>query len=145
MFEHCRDESEHVWCLLHAPQGMHTVKDCLYYDDSARRDIERLQSMIDKLTEYRQLIAKRAALIMEAAYDLKLVFTRDRSYYSKHVTYKIELLQVYRQPGIRDFAAETYSFPGKDRKQAFAKFAEMQKLHPGIETETHLEKANWEK
>lgn len=113
------------------------------HDDSAARMIARCQALIDQLTEYRAALAERYAALATAAYRERLELTRDPGYRGKPVIYFVRIVRTYEDGTTEKPLEETYT--GKERRAAFARFAELKKQRPGIETLQDTEKRSWER
>ena len=113
------------------------------HDDSAARMIARCNELIDQLTEYRAALAERYAALATAAYRDRLELIRERRWRDSPVLYHVQIIRTYE-----DGTAETVlheHFTGKERRAAFARFAELKHQRPGIETMQDTEKKPWEK
>lgn len=95
--------------------------------------------MIEDMSEYRQALAGRYKQLATMP-SRRLKLERHASYYNKKIYY------------IRHFtdyddgtSVETETFPGKDRRAALARFAELKKQYPGIVAETDIERKSWER
>lgn len=113
------------------------------YDQSAARLITEAQTLIDQLTEYRAALAERYAALATAAYRDRLELTRERRWRDSPVLYHVQIIRTYE-----DGTAETVlheHFTGKERRKAFARFAELKHQRPGIETMQDTDKRSWER
>ncbi len=133
----------HLYCPK-PERLMHTLEGCKRYDAHTLQDIERLEGLIADLKEYRQMIAARAALLATAVYDYRLSLVR-KKHYQGSVTYYVCLEKVFEDATIppQPVISETYS--GAERHKARARFEELKKQRPGIETFVNTEKASWER
>ncbi len=113
------------------------------YDDSAARIIAQCQALIAQLTEYRQALAERYAALMTAAYRDRLELTRDPGYRGKPVLYFVRIVRTYEDGTTERVLDEKYF--GAERRKAFARFAELKKQRPGIETMQDTDKRSWER
>ena len=114
-----------------------------YNDENAARMIANCQTLIDQLTEYRAALAERYAALATAAYRDRLELIRERRWRDSLVLYHVQIVRTYE-----DGTAETVlheHFTGKERRAAFARFAELKKQRPGIETMQDTEKRSWER
>ena len=114
-----------------------------YNDENAARIIAQCQALIAQLTEYRQALADRYAALATAAYRERLELIRERHWRDSPVLYHVQIVRTYE-----DGTAETVlheHFTGKERRAAFARFAELKKQRPGIETMQDTEKRSWER
>lgn len=114
-----------------------------YNDENAARIIAQCQALIAQLTEYRQALADRYAALATAAYRERLELIRERHWRDSPVLYHVQIVRTYE-----DGTAETVlheHFTGKERRAAFARFAELKKQRPGIETMQDTDKRSWER
>lgn len=114
-----------------------------HHDESAARVIAQCQALIAQLTEYRAALAERYAALATAAYRERLELTRDPGYRGKPVIYFVRIVRTYEDGTTEKTLEETYT--GKERRKAFARFAELKKQRPGIETLQDTEKRSWER
>lgn len=112
------------------------------YDESAARLIERCEEVIAALKEYRQALAARYAELDAAPYSLRLELERKPSYSGSGVLYYVRIVRSYQDGTEVQELAETYQ--GKQRREALARFEELKKQRPGIETVKDIERRNWE-
>lgn len=143
MFCHKPEYRRDIYIYLTHP-GMTTDPDRLQRDDKcAAEKIKDLQSAIDDLQEYRAALSLRYNELTTQPYTLKLSLTRHRSYRDSHTTYTVKITRTYADTTSHDQLIETY--PGKERHTAIARYHELLKSHPGIESEMDIEKRAWEK
>ena len=112
-------------------------------DESAARLIERCEEVIEALKEYRQALAERYAELESAPYALRLELERKPSYNGSGVLYYVRIIREYQDGTEVQELAETYQ--GKQRREALARFEELKKQRPGIETVKDIEKRSWER
>ena len=112
------------------------------YDESAARIIERCEEVIAALKEYRQALAARYAELDAAPYSLRLELERKPSYSGSGVLYYVRIVRSYQDGTEVQELAETYQ--GKQRREALARFEELKKQRPGIETVKDIERRSWE-
>ena len=113
------------------------------HDDSAARMIARCNELIDQLTEYRAALAERYAALATAAYRERLELIRDPGYRGKQVIYFVRIVRTYEDGTTERVLDEKYF--GTERRAAFARFAELKKQRPGIETMQDTDKRSWER
>ena len=113
------------------------------YDQSAARLITEAPALIGQLTEYRAALAERDAALATAAYCDRLELTRDPGYRGKLVIYFVRIVRTYEDGTTERVLDEKYF--GTERRKAFARFAELKKQRPGIETMQDTEKRSWER
>lgn len=126
------------------PEQLRSLEECQYRDTYVQQDIERLENLIADLKEYRQMVAARASVLATAVYDYRLSLIRNRHYRSG-VDYYVKLEKVFADPSIPPQAVISETYPGNKRHKARARFAELKKQRPGIETLVDIEKARWER
>lgn len=114
-----------------------------YQDEKAARAIAQCHALIDQLTEYRTALAERYAALATAAYRERLELTRDPGYRGKQVLYFVRIVRTYEDGTTERVLDEKYF--GTERRKAFARFAELKKQRPGIETMQDTEKRSWER
>lgn len=112
-------------------------------DESAARLISKCQALLADLTEYRQALAARYAALATAAYHDRLELIRERLWRDRPVTYHVKIIRTYEDGTTETPLHETY--PGQERRKAFARFAALQKERPGIETRQDTDKRPWER
>ena len=114
-----------------------------YNDENAARIIAQCQALIDQLTEYRAALAERYAALATAAYRDRLELIRDPGYRGKLVLYFVRIVRTYEDGTTERVLDEKYF--GTERRKAFARFAELKKQRPGIETMQDTDKRSWER
>nr|DAJ94664.1 MAG TPA: hypothetical protein [Caudoviricetes sp.] len=114
-----------------------------YNDETAARLIEDCRRLADQLTDYRQALAERYAALATAAYRDRLELIRERRWRESPVVYHVQIVRTYEDGTTETALHET--FHGQERRKAFARFTELQKQRPGIETMQDTEKKPWEK
>ena len=114
-----------------------------YNDENAARIIAQCHALIDHLTEYRAALAERYAALATAAYRDRLELIRDPGYRGKLVLYFVRIVRTYEDGTTERVLDEKYF--GTERRKAFARFAELKKQRPGIETMQDTEKRSWER
>ena len=91
----------------------------------------------------RQALAERYAALATAAYRDRLELTRERRWRDSPVVYHVQIVRTY-EDGTTETVLHEH-FTGKERRAAFARFAELKHQRPGIETMQDTEKKPWEK
>ena len=114
-----------------------------HQDETAARMIASCQALIDQLTEYRQALSARYAALATAAYRDRLELIRDPGYRGKPVLYFVRIVRTYEDGTTERVLDEKYF--GTERRKAFARFAELKKQRPGIETIQDTDKRSWER
>lgn len=113
-----------------------------YNDGSAAQVIAQCQSMIETMTAYRQALAERYATLATAAYKDRLEIERQPTCYNG-IRYYVRILRTYEDGTTETLLSETY--PGKERHTALARFSELQKQRPGIDTVKDIARHSWER
>lgn len=114
-----------------------------YYDDSAARTIAECEAVIEALKEYRQDLAARYAQLTTAPYKLRLEIERDPHWRNQGVDYYVRIVKTYEDGTEIKELNEHYT--GKQRREALARFEELRKQRPGIETVKDIARRSWEK
>lgn len=114
-----------------------------YNDETAARLIEDCRRLADQLTDYRQALAERYAALATAAYRDRLELVRERRWRDSPVLYHVQIIRTY-EDGTTETVLHEH-FTGKERRAAFARFEELKRQRPGIETLQDTEKKPWEK
>lgn len=104
--------------------------------------VAQCKKLIEDMSEYRQDLAARYNQLatMPSRRRLKLEryvnYDNKKFYYIRHFTEYDDGTSV---------ETETETFPGKERRAALARFAELKKQYPGIAAEMDIDKKSWEK
>ena len=114
-----------------------------YYDDSAAQTIAEGEAVIEALKEYRQALAARYAQLTTAPYKLRLEIERDPHWRNQGVDYYVRIVKTYEDGTEIKELNEHYT--GKQRREALARFEELKKQRPGIETVKDIARRSWEK
>lgn len=131
-------------CYIENPERFNQLSDCTRADSMARQDIAYLEGVIKRLKEYRVQVAKRAALLETAPYNLRLSIVRRRPWHTDPVTYSITISRIYLDKSIRPLEILRETYPGKERHKALARFDELKRQYAGIETVVDIAKSKWE-
>lgn len=135
------DEAEvRVFGYLHRPSKLTTDR-IPFYDQSASRIIAQCESMIKAMQEYRQALAARYAELEASPYTLRLEL--ERHPYSGGIVYDVRLIRVY--PDGTEVKEIDEHYKGKQRREALARFEELKKQRPGIDTVVDIERRSWER
>ena len=128
-----------IYYLLR-PEAMDTFDRIKHYDERAAQLVSQCKTLIEYMSEYRQDLAARYNQLATMPSSRRLKIERYVNYDNKKFYY------------IRHFtdyddgtSVETETFPGKERRAALARFAELKKQYPGIVTEMDIGKKAWEK
>ena len=146
LFQRYGNPSREADIRLHAyltrPDAL-TADRIQYNDDTAARLIEDCRRTIADLTEYRAALAARYAALATAAYHDRLELIRERRWRESPVVYHVQIVRTYEDGTTETPLHETYH--GQERRKAFARFAELQKQRPGIETHQDTDRRPWER
>ena len=112
-------------------------------DEQAARIIAQCESTIEALKEYRKALAERYATLQTAAYKLRLELKREAGWRGKGVDYYVNIYRTY-EDGTEVMELNEH-YTGKQRREALARFEELKKQRPGIETMQDTEKRSWER
>ena len=112
-------------------------------DETAARLIEDCHRLADQLADYRKALAERYAALATAAYRDRLELVRERRWRDSPVLYHVQIIRTYEDGTEETPLHERYH--GQERRKAFARFEELKRQRPGIETLQDTEKKPWEK
>lgn len=124
------------------PEKLAEGGEILRYDGYAVRAIAECKAMIETLTEYRADLGKRFIELETMSYSDTLKLSRDPSFDGRKY-YIITITRTFTDGTTQQLLYERH--PGKERSAAFKRFAELQKLHPGIRSEQDTARRAWEK
>lgn len=110
-------------------------------DQDAARIIAQCESTIKAMQEYRQALAARYAELDASPYTLRLEL--ERYPYSSGIVYYVRLIRAY--PDGTEVKEIDEHYQGKQRRQALARYEELKKQRPGIETVLDIERRTWER
>lgn len=136
------DGRAEVRVYLCAPEKL-TLDRIPWNDQQAARAITEAEALIQNLKEYRQALAARYAELTTSAYLLRLELVRHPSWGGHGVTFDLRIIKRYENGTEVDELHEHY--PGKQRREALARYAELKKQRPGIETVLDIERRPWER
>lgn len=137
-----KDAEIRILYYLQRPESLDTFDRIKHYDSQAAQIIAQCKKLIEDMSEYRQDLAARYNQLatMPSRRRLRLEryvnFNNKKFYYIRHFTNYDDGTVV---------ETETETFPGKERRAALARFAELKKQYPGIVAEMDIEKKSWEK
>ena len=123
-------------------ESLNRIKD---HDKWTAQEIAGLRQFADMLEEYRRTLCDRAQAFYSAGYSMRLTLTRRIDTWSGKKYYDVELLKVYDLENAAPEKILEETYPGTERRQAFARFEELKKQHPNIETIIDTAKKHWEK
>ena len=137
-----KDAEIRILYYLKRPEAMDTFERIKHYDGEAAHIVAQCKKLIEYMSEYRQDLAARYNQLatMPSRRRLKIEryinYDNKKFYYIRHFTDYDDGTSV---------ETETETFPGKDRRAALARFAELKKQYPGIVAEMDIEKKSWER
>ena len=137
-------ESAEIRCYIYLvdPAKLTTPKDIIYRDKNTVGNIASLESIIEALRDYRKDLAKRYGELETMPYTRLLKLER-HPHWKGHIEYIVTITRKYDDNTIVDELREVY--PGKERKKAFDRTAELLKQNPGIPYERDIERRSWER
>ena len=137
-----KDAEIRILYYLQRPETLDTFDRIKHYDERAAQLVSQCKTLIEYMSEYRQDLAARYNQLatMPSRRRLKIEryinYDNKKFYYIRHFTDYDDGTSV---------ETETETFPGKDRRAALARFAELKKQYPGIVAETDIERKSWER
>ena len=137
-------ETAEVRCYVYLvdPAKLGTTKDVIYRDKRASEEIAELETMLQALRDYRQALAARYGELETMPYTRLLKLER-HPHWKGHIEYIVTITRTYPDKTVIDELREVY--PGKERKKAFERTAELLKQYPGIPYEKDIERRPWER
>lgn len=130
-----------VYIFTQTPQKLTTPEEVAYRDRTAAQDIKRLEKLVDDLKDYRRALAARYAELETLPYTYLLKLERV-PHWKGHIEYVITLTKTLSDGTKTQDLREV--FPGKDRRKAFARAAELRRQRPGIPYEEDIARRPWE-
>lgn len=124
------------------PAKLTTAKDIIWRDKYIAEDITRLESVLEALRDYRKDLAARYGELETMPYTRLLKLER-HPHWKGHIEYIVTITRKYSDKTEIDELREVY--PGKERKKAFERTAELLKQYPGIPYEKDIERRSWER
>ena len=141
-YGHERPQAEtRVYIFAQAPQKLTMPEEVAYRDRTAAQDIKRLEKLVDDLKDYRRALASRYAELETLPYTYLLKLERV-PHWKGHIEYVITLTKALSDGTKTQDLREV--FPGKDRRKAFARAAELRRQRPGIPYEEDIARRAWE-
>lgn len=138
------ESAEHrVYIYVRDPAKMSKAADVTYRDKAAAQQIAELERYIADLKDYRLALAARYAELDTMPYTLRLDLERYPAWNGRGVRFEIRIMKRYQDGTTVSELDEQYS--GKLRRQALARFEELKKQRPGIETWIDIERRSWER
>ena len=117
-------------------------KDIIWRDKITAEDITRLENILEALKDYRKDLAKRYGELETMPYKRLLMLDRC-VHWKGHKEYIVTITRICEDKTRIQELREVY--PGKERHKAIARYHELQKQYPGIESEMDIEKQKWER
>lgn len=127
---------------LTAPEKLTTPKDIVWRDKHTAEEINRLETVLEALKDYRKDLAARYGELETMPYTRLLKLER-HPHWKGHIEYIITITRKFSDKTEIDELREVY--PGKERKKAFDRTAQLLKQYPGIPYEKDIEKRSWER
>ena len=124
------------------PAKLTTPKDIVWRDKHAVEEINRLESVLEALRDYRKDLAARYGALETMAYTRVLKLER-HPHWRGSIEYIVTITRQYSDKTDVKELREVY--PGKERKKAFDRYNALLKQYPGIHSEMDIEKRSWEK
>lgn len=143
LFNHRGEYSRAHNIHLVSPNQLDTLDRITQHDRWTADYIARLTEELENLKSYRLALADRYNELSTMPYTLRLSCNRRKRYHDNKVYYTVKLTRHYQDGTENDELTET--FPGTERRAALARYAELQKSHPGIDCELDIEKRSWER
>lgn len=125
-----------------APHKLTTKAEIDYREKATAEYIAELESIIEALKDYRKDLAKRYGDLETMPYTRLLRLER-YPHWKGHIEYIITISRVFPDKTKINELREVY--PGKERKKAFDRTAELLKQYPGIPYEQDTDKRSWER
>lgn len=120
-----------------------TSSGVISHDRSAAHMLEQARQLVEDLTEYRQALAARYAFLETAPYALCLSLVRHPAWSGGKVRFELRLFRRYEDGTEVDELHE--HFPGKQRREAIARYEALKKARPGIQAEQDIDRRSWER
>jgi hypothetical protein len=117
-------------------------KDIIWRDKITAEDITRLENILEALKDYRKDLAKRYGELETMPYKRLLMLDRC-VHWKGHKEYIVTITRICEDKTRIQELREVY--PGKERHKSLARYHELQKKYPGIESEMDITKQKWER
>lgn len=137
-----KDAEIRILYYLKRPEALDTFERIKHYDGEAAQIIAQCKKLIEDMSEYRQDLAARYNQLATMPSRRRLRLERYVNFNNKKF-YCIRHFTNYDDGTVVE--TETETFPGKERRAALARFAELKKQYPGIVAEMYIEKKSWER
>ena len=130
------------YIYIQHPRKLSTPEEIMYRDKDAAANIQRLESIIADLKDYRQALAARYGELETMPYTRLLKLERC-PHWKGNIEYTVTITKTFPDKTEIKELREVYS--GKDRRKAISRYEELKKQFPGIPCEMDIEKRQWEK
>lgn len=130
------------YIYIQHPRKLSTPEEIMYRDKDAAANIQRLESIIADLKDYRQALTARYGELETMPYTRLLKLERC-PHWKGNIEYTVTITRNYQDKTEIKELREVYS--GKDRRKAISRYEELKKQFPGIPCEMDIEKRQWEK
>ena len=138
-----QESAEHrIYIYAQDPRKLKTPSEVAYRDKDAAEKIRQLEKYITDLKDYRQALAARYGELETLPYTTLLKLERAPRW-KGHIEYIITITRTLSDGTATSELREVY--PGKERSKAFARYEELKKQRPGIETVKDIERKSWER
>jgi hypothetical protein len=117
-------------------------KDIIWRDKIIAENIFELEAIISALKDYRHALAARYGELETMPYKRLLMLDRC-VHWKGHKEYIVTITRICEDKTRIQELREVY--PGKERHKAIARYHELQKQYPGIESEMDITKQKWER
>lgn len=131
-----------LFIYLTDPAKLTTAKDIVWRDKHTAEEITRLENVLEALRDYRKALAARYGELETMPYTRLLKLER-HPHWKGHIEYIVTITRTYPDKTTVSELREVY--PGKERKKAFERTAQLLKQYPGIPYEKDIEKRSWER
>lgn len=137
-------EDAEIRCTIYLqdPAKLSTADDIAYRDKRIAEEITQLEDILEALRDYRKALAARYGELETMPYT-RLLKLKRHPHWKGHIEYIVTITRTYPDKTVIDELREVY--PGKDRKKAFERTAQLLKQYPGIPYEKDIEKRSWER
>lgn len=137
-------ESAEIRCTIYLqdPATLSTADDIAYRDKRIAEEITQLEGILDALRDYRKDLAKRYGALETMPFTRLLKLER-HPHWKGHIEYIVTITRTYQDKTETSELREIY--PGKERKKALERTAQLLKQYPGIPYKQDIEKRSWER
>ena len=124
------------------PGKLSTPDEISRRDKYAAENIAELEHIIEALKDYRKALAARYGELETMPYKRLLMLDRC-VHWKGHKEYIVSITRICEDKTRIEELKEVYQ--GKERHKAIARYQELKKQYPGIESEMDIAKQKWEK